>query len=205
MEERVSDSPNVDSIDEKKDVVAYETYQKLLAQRKSDQAKLAEYNERLEKLSEYEKRIEQQEEEKAKAEGNWKALIESREAKAKEFETKYQEAMTKVSSFEQSLNDAKKIRAFEDAIGGKLIDRDYYNLIDLDSIALDPESGEIDKDSLKKTSESFVKKHKILVNFKKPYVDSREGNPSSTMTLEEWQLLAKKDPKKALAERHKVK
>jgi len=203
MEDIVSDDKkNDDGVIEKKDVVAYETYQRLLDQRKADQAKLKTFEE---KEAELEKQRKELEESKLKDEGNWKALLEAREEKLIELANQKTEYENKVLMFEQQFQEAAKLQALQEAIGGKFKHKSYYNLVDTDKIIVNPESGEIDQDSVKKYADSFLKEHKELIAFSKPQVHDRAPGQSGSMTYEEWLVLAKTDPKKAKEKIKEVK
>jgi hypothetical protein len=203
MEDIVSDDKkNDDGVIEKKDVVAYETYQRLLDQRKADQAKLKTFEE---KEAELERQRKELEESKLKDEGNWKALLEAREEKLIELANQKTEYENKVLMFEQQFQEAAKLQALQEAIGGKFKHKSYYNLVDTDKIIVNPESGEIDQDSVKKYADSFLKEHKELIAFSKPPVNDRAPGQSGSMTYEEWLVLAKTDPKKAKEKIKEVK
>lgn len=173
MSEEVISDDKVDSVDKSNDVVSHETYKRLLAQRKADQEKLKSLEEKAKTLSILEEEKAKLAEEKLKADGNWKALLDAREAKIQELNEKYQSVTQEKSRYEQQFVEASKLQAFMDALGGKLKHREYYNLVDTSAIALDPESGAIDKESLKKYADKFLKEHKELVAFSKPQIDSR--------------------------------
>lgn len=173
MIEEVIGDDVVDSVGKSNDVVSHETYKRLLAQRKADREKLRSLEEKAKTLSILEEEKAKLTEEKLKTEGNWKALLEAREAKIQELSEKYQAVNQEKSRYEQQFVEASKLQAFEDALGGKLKHREYYNLVDTSAIALDPESGAIDKESLKKYADKFLKEHKELVAFSKPQIDSR--------------------------------
>ena len=89
-EEVISDdTAAVDSVGKSNDVVKYETYQRLLAQRKADQARMQSLEEKAKALEVLEAEKAKLHEEKLKAEGNWKALLDAREAKISELSQKF--------------------------------------------------------------------------------------------------------------------
>jgi len=173
MSEEVIGDDRVDSVDKSNDVVSHETYKRLLAQRKADQEKMRSLEEKAKTLSVLEEEKAKLAEEKLKADGNWKALLDAREAKIQELSEKYNSVTQEKSRYEQQFVEATKLQAFNDTLGGKLKHREYYNLVDTSAIALDPETGAIDKESLKKYADKFLKEHKELVAFSKPQIDSR--------------------------------
>lgn len=211
MKEKIDsvDNPNDDSVIEKKDVVAFETHQRLLAQRKADQEKLKEAQAKLDKIEEKEAELERKrqelEEQKLKDEGNWKALLEAREAKLAEFQSRESELVSKVSMFEQQFQEAAKLQALQDALGGKFKHKSYYNLVDTDRIITNPETGQIDQDSVKAYADTFLKEHKELIAFNKPQINDRAPGQAGSLTYEEWLVLAKTDPAKAREKIQEVK
>jgi len=137
-------------------------FKKLLGQRKADQEKLKELQS---KLGTFESEKRKLEEEKMKHEGNFKALLDSREKELQELSSKLKDYESKVVSYEETFINQKKINAFHQAIGGKLKDQEYYDLFKADKIALDDE-GNIDEKSLKQYASEFINKHKSLIDFK---------------------------------------
>ena len=158
-------------VDNSKDVVSHESHKKLLAQRKADQEKLRAMQTRLQELEAKEADIAKKESEleeiKLKSEGNWKALLESRESALKKLEEKNTELLGITKGYEKKYTDAYKINAFKDAIGGDLKLPDYYSFVDTEKMAIDPETGAIDVDSVKNYANEFVSKYKDLISFKK--------------------------------------
>lgn len=148
----------VDSMQERKDdVVAYETYQKSLAQEKS----LREREKALKaQLSEYETRLKEIEEKKLHEDGEFQKIA---NLKAEEAE-KWKERATML---EKDMNDTWKLNAFFNKLDGKLKNNDYITFVDLDSIAIDPETRQVEESSVDKVVSSFMEKHSHLVEVKK--------------------------------------
>jgi hypothetical protein len=146
-------------------------FKRLLAQRKADQEKLKAATARLQELeakeSELAKKEAELEEQKLKSEGNWKALLESRESALKKLEEKNSKLLELTTNYERKFTDAHKINAFKEAIGGDLKLPDYYNFVDTGKIAIDPETGSVDMESVKSYANEFAGKYKDLINFKK--------------------------------------
>jgi len=173
-EDQVSnDDQSNDSVvdNSNKDVVSHESHKKLLAQRKADQEKLKAMQERLQsfesKESELAKKEAELNEQKLRDEGNWRALLESRESALKKLEEKNNELLNITTGYEKKFTNAHKINAFKEAIGGDLKLPDYYSFVDTDKIAIDPETGSVDDGSVKSYANEFASKYKDLINFKK--------------------------------------
>lgn len=190
-------------VDNSKDVVSHESHKKLLAQRKADQEKLKAMQARLQELESKEAEIAKKEaeleEQKLKDEGNWKALLEAREARAAKLEEQVKTLAEVNKSYEDKFTNAVKLNAFKDAIGGTLKKNEYYGFVDTNKIALDPETGVVDEKSLKQYANDFVSQFKELIAFKNPVrLPSEAGDHSEGgLSYEEWVKLAQTNPSEA--------
>lgn len=135
--------------DTKKDAVAYETYSKVMDELKDLQRKLKEIDET--KKTEEEKKL--------KEANDWKTLYEQTKSALEEKESK-------LENFQKDLNDSIKISAFNKHLGGKLKNDKYIDFIDLEKIAINPETRKVDSESVKLAVASFLKEHSHLVEFK---------------------------------------
>lgn len=160
-----------------KDTVAFETHQKLLKEKKA----LAD------KLAAFEADSKKREEAEALEKQEFKKLYESEKAKAQELEGKY-------NALNANVTDTRKLHAFMKKVGGE-IREDYWGLIDLTQIAMDPESGKIDDGSVARYAKEFEKKHEILIQ--RPNGGKLpNGAPlggSTTLTHAEWLKLPLKE------------
>lgn len=142
--------PQSDSVasEPKVDVVKYETYSRVLAEAK----KLKE------KVKTYEDTIQQSQENKLKEQNEWKALAEQYKAKLDQTSSVLQEQ-------ERSIINGLKYHEFEKHLGGKLKNNDYATFVDFEKIILNPETKQVDPDSVKSVVSDFVKSHPSLVEF----------------------------------------
>jgi hypothetical protein len=141
---------------EKKDSVSYETYQRVLAQRKSDQAELERIKKEYQSILDVKK---QEEEHKLNEAGEYKKLIELRDQKIKEIADEKESWAKKFSESENRMQSIKKYAAFNSKLPAPLAHEDYYSLIDFNQIVCDPETGDVDQDSVEKLVNNFVKVH----------------------------------------------
>ncbi len=185
-----SDTQAVDGIESnKEDVVKYSSHKLLLDQHKKTKEQLKSFEE---KLKNYEAKEQKEKESKLLEDGNLKALIEAKEAKIKELEQMN-------GDYESKFTDAVKINAFQDAIGGRLREKDYYKFIDTSKIAIDPETGSVDVHSLKSYAKEFVNKHSVLVDFGVGKINQVAPKPNGTdFNIKD--LKSKEDYKNALAQ-----
>jgi hypothetical protein len=148
----VSDSTQVNGVQTEtrtaNDVVKYETYSKVLSEAK----KLKE------KVKEYETVLQQSQEQKLKEQNEWKAL-------AEQYKSKLDQTSHVLQEQEKSIVNGLKFHEFEKHLGGKLKDKDYATFVEFDRIVLNPETKQVDEDSVKTVAADFIKKHASLVDF----------------------------------------
>jgi hypothetical protein len=148
-------------------------FKKLLGQRKADQEKLRALTSELESFKSEKQKLE---EEKMKHEGNFKALLESREKELEKTKGLLKEFESKIVTFEEAQINQKKINAFNKAVGGRLVNDKLYSLVPLEKIALTDE-GEIDMVSLKSVADEYVKEFKYTIGTPKGKMP--DGAPQS--------------------------
>jgi hypothetical protein len=148
----VSDSTQANSVQTEtrtaNDVVKYETYSKVLSEAK----KLKE------KVKEYETVLQQSQEQKLKEQNEWKAL-------AEQYKSKLDQTSHVLQEQEKSIVNGLKFHEFEKHLGGKLKDKEYATFVEFDRIVLNPETKQVDEDSVKTVAADFIKKHASLVEF----------------------------------------
>lgn len=150
-EARGNDGETVTS--ETKDQLSYESYQRLLSQRKKDREKLEKYQSELNELKSWKQSLEEQE---ATKKGEYEKIL----ANYKEENSKLKNELTE---YQKSLVDGMKLQAFLDKLPGSLDSQDYYQFANLEEIAIDPESGAVDQQTLQSAVDNFVKKHSRLL------------------------------------------
>lgn len=167
---------------EAKDRVSYETYQKVLKEAKAAKDRLAALEGDAKKREEADLAEKQE----------FKKLYESAKAEAEEWKGKY-------STLDTSVTDTRKLHAFMKKVGGE-ISEDYWGLIDLSQIAMDPDSGKIDDSSVARYAKDFEKKHSRLIErpqgSKLPN-DAPKGG-STKLTYAEWLNLPLKEQKERI-------
>lgn len=188
----------VDSVDSgNDDKVDHKTFQRLLTQRKADQVKMREMQSIIETVPEKEARLAKLEEEKNRAEGNWKAVLESRESELEKLKSQNSELTEKVSTFESEFQKSVKLEALQKAMGAKISNPSYFGLVDYDKIPVG-EDGKVDEIAVNAYAKSFAEEHSRLLETSKPRVETRAPDGGSGfITHAEWLEIAKTDPKKA--------
>jgi hypothetical protein len=170
-------SSNADS--GKKQSVDYDSFQKLLDQKKKVQAEAAELKAKFEAM-ERDQKIKNEE---------YKALYESTLKEKQDAENKY-----------KGLHSARiedfKINAFMRALPSELISVDYLAHANLDGILYDEETGVINPESVKKVADDFTKKHpQLLKTSKKFHLPNDAANTSGAKAIShsEWLKLSGKE------------
>ncbi len=176
--ENSSSADNSSSNSSTENRVAYETHRRLLDEKKKLQEKYevlaAEKAQRehkeLEDKGEYQKIIEIERQQKAAAE-------------------------SKLAELQDTFLRGKKVKAFLSALGTGL-DEKYYGFIDLEQIAVDPESKEINMTSVASVAESFKKSYPEILRPKNAtnLPDAAPaGNSANTIAHSEWIKLSSKE------------
>lgn len=162
------------------DKVSYESYQKLLSEKK----RLQEEHQKLK--SEAESRREQE----LKDQEKFKELYEQSIAENKKLNEK-------VAAHTERWQNAIKLSAFTDALGDKKIDSKYTGFIDTDKILINPETNEVDKVSVQKEVQRVVSEYPEIVKATNSgSLPNNAPNTKGTLSVEEWQKLPVAEMKK---------
>jgi hypothetical protein len=144
---------------QKKDSVSYETYQRVLAEAKTAKEKA--------KLLEQEKQANH--ENKLKEQNEWKLLAEQKEKS-------YLELKAELDLKNEQEAQMIKLSAFQKHLGGKVKNKEYYRFVDVEKIAINPDTLTVDEDSVKNVVAEFVKTHPSLVEFKAGKMPNEAGS-----------------------------
>lgn len=172
--------------------ISYETHKKLLSEKK----KRDEENQALKRqLEDFLAKEKAREEEELKKQKNFEQLLKLRE---EELQKEREEKNSLRSMAEKGL----KRRSFLDAVNGA-VDEQYWGLIDLNEIVIDPTTGVPDEQSVQKAAREFEKKYPLVLQ-------KRSGGPrlpgdaprgsGGKLTYEEWLSLPLKEQKARLKE-----
>jgi hypothetical protein len=179
----------------KEDMVSYETHRKLLGEKKrlQDEAQALKA-----KLEEKLKAEQEQQEKEMKDKEEWKKLVEIRDKELTE-------TKSKLTEYQQGIRNSKKASAFLGELAKRNISvrSSYYDLIDVDQIAVDPSTEEIDLSSVKKYADAWVTDHfelaKATSSSSKLPNNAPQGN-GSQLTYDEWLKLPPSEMKKRYKE-----
>lgn len=160
MEDKSNGIANPDAGSEKekvadttKQAVSYETFDKLLNQRKKDREKLDTYEKQLAELSGWKKQIEESESIKK---GEYEKILST-------YKTENETLKGKLSEVQKSIVDGQKYNAFLDKLPGRLDRNEFLQFVNIEQIAIDPETGVVDEKTVQATVDDFVKNYSKLI------------------------------------------
>lgn len=157
---------------QKKDTVAYETYKKVMGEKKRDQERLRDTEA---KLNEVLGTLKQREEDDLRKKEDYKKLLELKAEEATTFKSKYEQVM-------EERRTASKLTALLEVLPGK-VDKKYWDKLPYDQIIQDDESGEIDELSLAKARDLFVAEYpEIIRTAKGPELPSKSPQSAASGT-----------------------
>ena len=194
------DSVEKESINEEskqENKVAYESYQKVLREKKGIQEKLRSYES---KEAERAEQLQKQKEESYAKQGEYKKLLELRDAELAEVKSRVEAVEKERTELGSRIIDDLKERALLDSLPGKLKRPEYMNFLNKDAVAMDPETGEIDKNSVVKAANDFAENYSDLIDTKS-FRHLPNGTPNGNggaLTLEQWQSLPLKEMSKRM-------
>jgi len=180
---------DIEEKSEKKDVVAYETHQRLLGEKKKRDEELRKANELLAK---YELEKKQLEENSLREKEDYKKLFEAREIELNK-------TKEDLNSIQTQILESRKLKSFFNNVG--TIGDEFLPLVELDKIAVDPNTGMPDETTAKQYADEFRKKYwKILDNGTSKIPENRPSPFKAGLTYEQWQKLPYSEQKKRLNE-----
>lgn len=141
--------------------VAYESFSKLLGQLK----KMAEEKEQLSgQILAFETEKHALEEAELAKQGEYKKLLDMRSSEINVLKEQLKNEINQKELASRTLVDAQKLQAVYDELPGKLIKSEYADRINLDTVAFDPETGEVDVESAKVAANEFSKRYSELID-----------------------------------------
>lgn len=172
-----------------KETVAYDTYRKVLSEKKKRDEELRAKDELLAK---YEQENKERIENELKAKEDYKKLLEMRDKEI-------QEKDRKLKNIETEIQESAKFSAFLEAIPGQ-VPKKYWQMIDTAQIVIDPTTGQPDPGSVKKAAEFFQNTYgELIVNPGRAKMPNQAASGAvQPMTEELWKSLSPKEKKQRL-------
>ena len=165
------------------DVVAYETHRKLLSEKKRLQEQFETMKSQLSKIE-----IERQEAERKKLEeqGEYKKLLDLERSRAAKLDEE-------LKTHTEHMRAAKKLDAVLKSVNGNIPNK-YWGLIDTASVAIDPDTGEIDAMSVQKAVENLRKDFPEIIYAKTGSTGTPNTAPrtdtAATLSYDQWLKLS---------------
>jgi hypothetical protein len=183
--------PSGDEPSKEKGTVAYETYQKVLAEKKARDARLKDAEV---KIAAFEKAQQLAEEAKLQEQGQFKTLLENEKA----LRIQREEELTGLKT---GLANSIKRQTLEEKLGGKLKKSEYAAFIPFDRITMD-ENMRVDEASVTEVAEFFAKEHKELIDFRTQGATPPGTAPKSSpkLSYDSWLKLPLKEQKARMHE-----
>ncbi len=170
-----------------KGTVAFETHQKLLNEKKKQGEELKKLRDEAAKYAAERKLLE---EAALREKEDYKKLFESRD---KELETERNARL----AIEKQVTDSRKLNTFLKNVGP--LEQEYWSLIDLDRINVDPESGKVDEISTKAYADDFKKTFWKVIGTQKNQMPNEGPTDKKTgLTYEQWTKLPYAEQRKRI-------
>lgn len=180
------------------ETVSYQSFSKLLDQKKKTDDKLKEMEEA---LSLYRSKEKEAEEQKLREQGEYQKLVESREKDLEEAKREAELERNRASDLQKTLIDSAKLQAVVERIPGRVKNKDYMAFIDVDSVAIDPETNTVDMSSVENVANSFLKNHPSLIDFdNRKKLPNEAGSPGQALSYEAWLKLPLKEKREKMGE-----
>jgi hypothetical protein len=179
-----------------RDSVQYETYRKVLSEKKRRDEELAEARRELEEIRARDKANKEKE---LIEQNKWQEY-----AKAKEEEAKA--AIERVRSYEEREIASRKLDRVLSGVGDP-IDSKFWGLINIDSVAYNPESGEFDETSLNAEIQRIkTQMPEIITRRQNASFDASAPakNGNSQIDLQKFASMSKAEKKLAVGQLHSV-
>lgn len=179
--------------DSSQDSVKYETYKKVLAEKKKrdEELKLVADENAILKREKKER-----EENELKAKEDYKKLLELRDKELNETKEKY-------NGLNSSIQESVKFNSFLESLPGQL-DKKYWRMVDTSEIVIDPNTNEPDPSSIKRVAEKFQAEFGELIQTpgKAKLPNNASTGPIAAINDETWSKMSPADKKKNLSQYH---
>lgn len=171
------------------DSVQYDTFQRVLRQKKSADEKIAKYEKQ---LNEIKMREEAEKAEKLKQQQKF-------EEYSKQLEEKLESERKEKEDYRKSLLDTHKLQAVLDKLPAKPKRSEYLNFINLEQVEIDPETG-IVSESVEQVANDFISNYGELLDRQGKGLPNDAPRTTSKLTYEQWLKLPTKEKKLRMKE-----
>ena len=181
------------------DTVSFKSHDKLLGQHKKTKAMLTDAMSQIETFNQQvadlnsEKQL--KEEQKLIKAGEKDKIIELRESKIAELEASVKVANTKTSTLQETMAESEKLYAVLEKLPGRIKNSKYMQLIPLDEIVMDSETGKVDSQSVELVVNQFMKDMPDTVDTKRGKVLPGDAAMAAVIGANNFKDLSLKDMK----------
>lgn len=144
-------------------------------------------------------RIKRLEEEKLRSEGQYKILLEQREKERDALISDRDNEKREKEKAYNTLTEARKLSAFQNRLGGKLKSQKLLDFVDTEEIAINPDTGEFDQQSVDSVVKKFLGEFKEMVDFGNNRLPAYDTGNGKNIGLKDWAGMNTKDKKENLA------
>lgn len=178
-------------VDPPKDTVKYESYAKLLDEKKKLQQK---FDDLAKEKSDAEAAKQKALEDELKAKDDWKKLVALREQELETVRKEKETLKSELTERDQRRSNGLKMRSFLDALSGDL-DEQYWSLVDLDKVVINPETGMPEATSASALAQEFATKFPLVIQRKDgPRLPNHAPQGAGAkLTYDAWQKLPLKE------------
>jgi predicted nuclease with TOPRIM domain len=171
--------------------VDYKSYSRVVGTNKKLQSQVKDIQQKLEAFEQKERELE---EKRLSEQGEYKKLLDLERKKRLEEESKR-------AQYQKDLLDAHKLNAVKEKLPGKIKRNEYYGFIDVDKIAIDPETGVIDESSIVEVVNSFVEQHGSLIERQgSAGLPQNAAKYSNALSYEQWKRLPPSEKRKRMVD-----
>jgi phage anti-repressor protein len=189
-------SPAVDGVDKKEDNSDQLVKKSDLKRALDDMMKFKNLARELQsKLEDVQKKDQELEEKKLVETGEFKKILELKERQLSEYQQKLKEKEESEGFLKKTLFDSAKLNAVMERLPAKLKHPDYRTFLNIDKVILDPESHEINLDSVNEVVNDFMKTHHHLLDADKKTLPNNAALSAQKISYEDWLKLPAKDKK----------
>lgn len=187
----VPKDPNEEPVDK----VSLDTHRRTLSSLKNAQLRMKELEAR---VADWESKQRDAEEKILQEKGEWTKLVELKSNQLLETQRRLAEKEAEEADLKRTLFDAAKLQAVKEKLPGQLLRPEYASFIDLSKVVMNPDTNEIDEDSLSIVADQFVREHAGLLKRDGRQLPNGSPSASTNLSYEQWLKLPSKDKAKRL-------
>jgi len=180
---------------ERTEHVSLDTYKKAVGALKNAQNRMKELESRVQTWEDEQR---QREEKELQAKGETQKLLQLKEQQINEYKNKLNSFAEEKTRLEKTLFDAAKLQAVKERLPGQLLKPEYAMFIDTDKVIFNPETNEIDMDSVSLVADGFIREHGHLIKKEARQLPNGSAASQGRLSYDQWKALPSKERAKRL-------